>query len=191
MTPTMATPLLFKPDMEHLEDDEAATDASLDDTMRGIRETTFEHSGHANRSVHAKSHGVLKGTLTVVDNLPPVLAQGLFAKAGSYETILRFSTLPGDILNDSVSTPRGVALKVIGVEGARLPGSEGDVTQDFVMARQPRAHERHPFPKSIGRWCWRRERASNFRSVLRPPPCSSARRPLRLDLPARRFAPPN
>ena len=105
--------------------------------MRGIPETTFQHSGHDNRSVHAKSHGVLRGTLTVAADLPPALAQGLFAKGGSYETILRFSTLPGDILNDSASTPRGVALKVIGVEGARLPGGEGDVTQDFVMVNGP------------------------------------------------------
>ena len=105
--------------------------------MRSIRETTFEHSGHANRSVHAKSHGVLHGTLTVAANLPPALAQGLFAKAGNYKTVMRLSTLPGDILNDSVSTPRGLAFKVIGIEGGRLPGSGGDVIQDFVMVNAP------------------------------------------------------
>ena len=120
---TPSSPLLFEPGMEHLEENEAETDAGLEDTMRGIRETTFEHSGHANRSVHAKSHGVLHGTLTVASNLPPALAQGLFAKAGSYKTVMRLSTLPGDILDDSVSTPRGLAFKVIGVEGDRLPGS--------------------------------------------------------------------
>jgi hypothetical protein len=46
---------------------------------------------------------------------------------------MRFSTIPGDILDDSVSTPRGLAIKVIGVEGERLEGSEGDVTQDFLL----------------------------------------------------------
>ena len=132
-----SNPLLFKPEMEHLEENEAETDAGLEDTMRGIRETTFEHSGHANRSVHAKSHGVLHGTLTVAASLPSALAQGLFAKAGSYKVVMRLSTLPGDILDDSVSTPRGLAFKVIGVEGDRLPGSEGDVTQDFVMVNAP------------------------------------------------------
>ncbi len=131
------TPLRFTPAMEVLEENEAETDAALEDTMRGIRETTFAHSNQANRSVHAKSHGILFGTLTVADNLPAVLAQGLFSKAGSYRVIMRFSTLPGDILNDSVSTPRGVAFKVVGVDGLRLPGSEGDVTQDFVMVNAP------------------------------------------------------
>ena len=132
-----ADPLRFQADLEQPEDNEPETDAALDDTMRGIQETTFEHSGHAIRSVHAKSHGILFGTLTVADNLPPVLAQGLFSKGGTYRAIMRLSTLPGDILNDSVSTPRGLAIKVIGVEGARLPGSEGDVTQDFVLVNAP------------------------------------------------------
>jgi hypothetical protein len=50
---------------------------------------------------------------------------------------MRFSTLPGDLLDDSVSTPRGLAIKVIGVEGERLAGSEGDVTQDFVLVNGP------------------------------------------------------
>jgi len=50
---------------------------------------------------------------------------------------MRFSTLPGDILDDSVSTPRGLSVKIIGVEGERLSGSEGDVTQDFVLVNGP------------------------------------------------------
>ena len=49
----------------------------------------------------------------------------------------RFSTLPGDILDDSVSTPRGLSVKIIGVKGERLSGSEGDVTQDFVLVNGP------------------------------------------------------
>jgi hypothetical protein len=50
---------------------------------------------------------------------------------------LRLSSTPGDLLNDSVSTPRGLAMKVIGVPGARLTGSEGDNTQDFIMINGP------------------------------------------------------
>lgn len=50
---------------------------------------------------------------------------------------MRFSTTPGDVLDDKVSTPRGLALKLIGVDGERLPGSESDITQDFVMVNAP------------------------------------------------------
>ena len=132
-----ANPIHFRPDMEKMEADEAETDAKLDEEMRKIRETTFKDSGEAARSVHAKSHGILKATLTVPDGLAPVLAQGLFARAGRYDVVVRFSTLPGDMLSDDVSTPRGLALKIIGVEGERLPGSEGDVTQDIIMVNGP------------------------------------------------------
>ncbi len=132
-----SAPLRFTPSMETPEENEAETNAGLIEQMNKISQTTFEHSGHAIRSVHAKSHGVLRGELTVLDALPPELAQGLFAKPSSYAVAMRFSTLPGDILDDSVSTPRGLAMKVIGVEGPRLPGSENDVTQDFVMVNGP------------------------------------------------------
>ena len=130
-------PIRFHPDMEKLEEGEADTDAKLNETLKGIREKTFADSGEVLRSVHAKSHGILKATLTISAGLPPVLAQGLFSKAGSYPVVVRFSTLPGDLLSDDVSTPRGVAFKIIGVEGERLPGSEGDITQDFVMVNAP------------------------------------------------------
>ena len=131
------TALRYTASMEVPEDSEAETNDGLIETMGKISQATFEHSGHASRSVHAKAHGVMRGTMTVLDGLPPQLAQGLFAKPGKYDVALRFSTLPGDILDDSVSTPRGLAVKVIGVQGPRLPGSESESTQDFVMVNGP------------------------------------------------------
>jgi hypothetical protein len=50
---------------------------------------------------------------------------------------MRFSTNPGDVLDDAVSAPRGLAIKIVGVEGERLEGSDGAATQDFVMANAP------------------------------------------------------
>ena len=51
--------------------------------------------------------------------------------------VLRFSTIPGDILDDDISVPRGLAIKIIGVEGEHLPGAEDAVTQDFLMLNAP------------------------------------------------------
>jgi hypothetical protein len=68
--------------------------------------------------VHAKTHGLLVGELTVEAGLPEVYAQGLFARPGSYPVVMRLSTTPGDILADDVSTPRGMAIKVSACEGA-------------------------------------------------------------------------
>lgn len=133
ITPDTVHPIAFKPEYEQAPDDEGETAKELADTLRSIMQTTFEDHGHAYRSVHAKAHGLLRGEITVLDNLPVELAQGAFAKPGTLPLVLRFSTNPGDVLDDKVSTPRGLAMKIIGVDGARLPGSESDVTQDFVM----------------------------------------------------------
>ena len=99
--------------------------------MQHITRTMAAHYRHAYRPVHAKSHGVLVGTLDVLPNLPPELAQGLFANPGTHPVVMRLSTNPGDLLADNVSSPRGLAIKILDVEGAKLPGHEGS-TQDFV-----------------------------------------------------------
>ena len=137
MSAASAKPLPYSPSLESPDPDEARLFDELAETMLSISRKTYEDSGHANRSVHAKSHGLLIGRLDVLDDLPAELAQGLFARAESYPVILRLSTTPGDILPDSVSTPRGLAVKVLGVTGERLPGSEDQATQDFVMANAP------------------------------------------------------
>ena len=126
-------PLAFEPSFEQIPDDEAQTSKELAEALHGIMETTFRDNGHATRSVHAKAHGLLRGHISVLENLPATLAQGAFAKPVRLPVYLRFSTNPGDILDDKVSTPRGLAIKIVGVDGPRLPGSEGEVTQDFVM----------------------------------------------------------
>ena len=132
-----ATPIRFDPSVEHPASDEREAIQGLNDTFKTILDTTSQDYGHAVRGVHAKGHGIVKGTLTVAAGLSPELAQGLFAQPGSYEAILRISTAPGDILDDSVSSPRGIGLKILGVEGNRLPGSEGDTVQDFLMVNGP------------------------------------------------------
>lgn len=133
----MADPVRYSPAVEKVQPDEAETIGQLEEQFRKILDTTSKDYGHAVRAVHAKAHGFAKGTLTVKDDLPADLAQGLFARPGRYEAVLRLSTNAGDILDDSISLPRGLALKVLGVEGERLPGSEGDTTQDFIMVNGP------------------------------------------------------
>ncbi|ALA59268.1 hypothetical protein NITMOv2_2862 [Nitrospira moscoviensis] len=130
-------PIRYDPAMETAHEDERATVDALVETMRKIHQTTFHDYGHAVRATHAKSHGLLLGTFRVLDGLPHHYAQGLFAEPRCYPAVLRFSTQPGDILDDRVSSTRGLAVKVIGVDGERLAGSEQDVTQDFVMQDTP------------------------------------------------------
>lgn len=135
--PAPGSPLPYDPTFEIPEENEGETCAALLGTLRDISSTTYKHSGHATRSVHAKSHGLLVGELTVLDGLAPAYAQGIFAQAGSWPAVMRLSTTPGDVLDDKVSTPRGVGIKLIGVPGARVDGSAGAVTQDFVLVNGP------------------------------------------------------
>jgi hypothetical protein len=131
------SPIRFSPSFEKPEDDELATSEGLRQTLKGISEKTQKDYGHGVRSVHAKSHALLEGTLTIWRDLPAVLSQGLFGSPGDHPVIMRISTIPGDILDDHVSLPRGLAIKVFDVEGERLPGSESDTTQDFLMVNGP------------------------------------------------------
>ena len=133
----MTQPVRFEPGIETIEPDEQETIRALEEQFRTILETTSQDYGHAVRAVHAKGHGIARGTLTIAADLPPELAQGLFATPGIHEAILRLSTNAGDILDDSIDLPRGLALKILGVAGERLPGSEGADTQDFVMVNGP------------------------------------------------------
>ncbi|MCU6454524.1 catalase family protein [Sphingomonas sp. A2-49] len=125
-------PLRYRADLEDVQPDEQETIRDLCSAFDVILERTAEDYGHAVRSVHAKAHGVLVGELTVDAGLPPELAQGLFATPGRHAVLMRLSTNAGDVLPDAISLPRGLAIKVFDVDGARLPGSEGDA-QDFVM----------------------------------------------------------
>ena len=136
-------PLPYAPRYEFEEEGEQDTCAQLLQTLHGISATTYADSGHATRSVHAKSHGLLRARLQVLDHLAPELAQGLFATPGSYDVVMRISTIPGDILDDKVSVPRGMAIKVLGVPGTQLSsldpedGTAPASTQDFVLVNGP------------------------------------------------------
>ena len=134
---SLKPPIRFDEALETPEPDEGETIAQMTETLLSISRKTYEDGGHAIRSVHAKSHALLQGRLIVDAGLPAALAQGLFAVAAEYPVVLRVSSTPGDILEDSVSTPRALSIKVLGVRGARVAGSEDATTQDFVMINGP------------------------------------------------------
>lgn len=130
-------PVRYDPSLEVVDVDEPETIQQIVETMTKIQQATWQDGGHAIRSVHAKSYGLVEAELIVPEGLPEHLAQGFLATPGTHPVTMRFSTNPGDLLDDNVSTPRGLAIKVMGVAGARLPGSEDATTQDFVMVNGP------------------------------------------------------
>lgn len=83
------------------------------------------------------------GRFSVAEGLPPHLAQGMFKKAGHYDCIMRYSSLTPKLVPDNVPAPRGVGLKVFGVEGEKIWG-EDKKTQDFTFNNYPILELRTP-----------------------------------------------
>jgi hypothetical protein len=124
--------------IEILQPDEADLIDKVVASMARVGRTVCDKHRHAVRDAHAKSHGVLIGTLTVYDDLPAHLRQGLFGESGTYPILVRFSSAPGDIHSDRVPTPKGMAIKVMGVKGRKvLPGHKNETTQDFLLVNHP------------------------------------------------------
>ena len=132
----MTPPIRYSADVEDIQPGEAEIIQDLNETFDTILDTTAKDYGHAVRSVHAKAHAILEGSMTVAGDLPPELAQGLFARPGQHKVFLRVSTNAGDILQDAISLPRGLALKVLDwrASGCRRPRARRR-TSSWSMAR--------------------------------------------------------
>lgn len=126
----------YSDQIETVTEDEAEVIDGIIATMTRESQTVAARDGQTVRASHAKSTGLVKGTLTVLPDLPEPLRQGLFASPHSFPVLMRFAQGPGEKLSDSVSTHRGVGIKVLGVDGPKLPGHSGE-TQDFVFATGP------------------------------------------------------
>ncbi len=62
--------------------------------------------------------------MAIAADLPPELAQGLLVNPEKFDVAIRFAQGPGETLGNRVSPHRGMAIKVFGVEGAKLPGHD-------------------------------------------------------------------
>jgi hypothetical protein len=116
--------------------EEQDTIRSIIDTMMSESRKVAAKEGRAVRASHAKTSGIVKGRFEVLQGLPPAFAQGICAQPRAYDVLARFAQGPGETLRDTVSTHRGCALKLFGVEGQKLDNHPGN-TQDFVLATGP------------------------------------------------------
>lgn len=128
--------LRYTPDVEVQQPNEEEDVTALRDIFAQIRQLAFDKHRHAMRDAHAKSHGILRGTLDIPDDLPTHLRQGLFARPGRHPVIVRFSTAPGDVVPDGIGAARGMAIKVLDVAGEKIL-SEAPGSQDFLLVNHP------------------------------------------------------
>lgn len=123
----------YNPIVEKKIEDEQKIIDEIIESMTRLSSRTHEKYGHNVRVSHAKSHGLAVGKLTVKENLPEHLAQGLFANGGSYDVIVRLANVPGELLPDAVNTQRGFAFKILNVQGEKIKEDDEQNTQDFVF----------------------------------------------------------
>lgn len=157
-------PIRYSDDVEELQDDEESVITDTIDLMRSTMAKAFDAHRHATSGTHAKSHGVATGTLSVAGDLPPELAQGMFAEAATYEVVLRLASEPGQIDSDHAKRARGAALKVLDVPGEKLLGGwpsqdwlfntwpvipDGDATTYLTSIRQRDEHAGHHLLTSL------------------------------------------
>lgn len=87
----------------------------------------------ASRPVFLRQHGVAHGAFTINPDLPADLRVGVFGQSPYYRAWVRFSSdvQPG---RPDLKGTMGIAIKLFGVEGAKLLGPDDDApTHDFVL----------------------------------------------------------
>ncbi|MCG8368729.1 MAG: catalase family protein [Pseudanabaenales cyanobacterium] len=84
------------------------------------------------RDQHPKSHGCV-GAELIVEDVPNELRHGVFKEPNRYPAWIRFSNGAGRIQSDATPDIRGMAIKVMGVEGEKILEEEKQArTQDFI-----------------------------------------------------------
>ncbi|MEQ3548895.1 catalase family protein [Pseudonocardia nematodicida] len=119
-------PIPYTDDVERIQPDESEHVRRCIDAMLRTNAMTADLHRHGVSATHAKSHGVLRGTLTVHDDLAPELAQGLFVRPATYDVVARIATETGQLDDDRTPNARGFALKVFGVDGETMHPTDPD-----------------------------------------------------------------
>jgi hypothetical protein len=116
---------------EVTEDDEAARFAAFAEELVSKQKALAAGSTVA-RAFHAKTHVGVVARFDVLEDLPPHARFGLFEHARTFDAVVRFSNGEPRLNSDSHPEPRGIAIKVLGVEGVKVAGHDGALTQDFL-----------------------------------------------------------
>lgn len=127
------------PGVESRQSDEEEKARQIGETMNKLQQHNFDQHRHAFRATHVKTQGIVKGKLTVEADLPSHLRQGLFKTPGkSYDVAARYANEPVFLQADQEPGPRGIGLRIFGVNGARLEGADSNgTTQDFFFNNAP------------------------------------------------------
>ena len=90
------------------------------------------------RGLHVKQNLALTGEVVIDPALPEHVRHGLGTKPGKYAAYVRLSNGTGGTQHDHKGDVRGLALKIVGIEGKKIiPGMESAKTQDLLFINHP------------------------------------------------------
>ncbi len=131
-------PIPFSASVEVIAPDEIDDIRRVVKALKVLLQRNREKTGQFRSDVHVKTHGCASAEFRVLPNLPLELAQGIFQYQRTYSAMVRFSNSASQPQADAIPDGRGLAIKVLGVDGERLDSGEQDIrTQDFVMVNHP------------------------------------------------------
>jgi len=144
-TPTPKCPF------EHIPAQEAQQIRETTDITVKLLDKRYPPPKQILRGVHPKSHGCVKATFTINPDIKPELQVGLFAEPGKqFDAVIRFSNAAAVVGPDTTEIidpatgkevdkhgSRGMAVKILNVEGEVLTDDNGAHNQDFLMINQP------------------------------------------------------
>lgn len=138
----MDMPVKPAPPIEAASEEERLQIEALIRLMHGMmtkRDAVPEGQPHVQkRDVHMTMHGLLRAEFIVPPGLPAELRVGLFAQPGTYHAWVRFSNSASFQFPDLKGDIRGLAIKVMGVPGAKVLPAEADApTHDFLVVTAP------------------------------------------------------
>ncbi len=122
---------------ETVPEGEAARFEQYAELLRDLQRARAK-GGSPSRALHAKGVSGVEAVFEVLPDLPDYARVGLFAAPATYRTYVRFSNGLGARQSDAKPDVRGIALKLLGVNGKKLiPGMEDAQTQDFLLIDGP------------------------------------------------------
>jgi hypothetical protein len=108
------------------------------ESLRGDLERTYK-PGNTLRDAHPKNIGCVKAEFKVESGLTEQLRVGVFKEPQTFPAYIRFSNASAAAQADSKKDIRGMAIKLLGVEGEKLLEEEKhETTQDFLVISTPR-----------------------------------------------------
>src|ERR1051325_8479012 len=133
--------LRYSPDVEEPEPD---FDTTLNAILEGMRQrmqgsVKAEGIGLMVRDAHAKGYGLARAEVEILGGLPDAYAQGVYAKPGRHDAIVRFSNGTNHVGDDRYLGPIvGMGLKMFDMEGPTLLEDEPDShTFDYALINHP------------------------------------------------------